>query len=147
MADFDSKLRPALEGLLEGGEELRGICAASQQSTFKGRSVALGVTEQRLIVQPLDRRGNPDGEPISLPPERIASAKAGGAGGGWLSVGNVILDQSAIKLELRTTDGEKLKLMLMHGGEGILGKVAGGEGQAEGIAALAEWFKRHDRGT
>lgn len=37
MADLDAKLRAAVEPLLEPGEELRGVCVATQQSMFKGR--------------------------------------------------------------------------------------------------------------
>lgn len=48
----DSNYRPHLKAQLEGGEELRGICIASQQkSMFKGGAVALGVTDRRLLVQ------------------------------------------------------------------------------------------------
>jgi hypothetical protein len=83
---------------------------------FKGGAVAIGVTDRRLLVQPLTRRGEPDGAPLSIAPEQIASAKAGGAGGGWLTPGEIVLDATATRLEIKTTDGEKLKLMLMRGG-------------------------------
>jgi hypothetical protein len=66
-------------------------------------------------VQALDRRGDPDSEPFSIRPDQIASAKAGGAGGGWMTPEAAIADQVAARLELRTTGGEKLKLMLMRG--------------------------------
>jgi hypothetical protein len=117
VADLDSKYRPGLEARLEAGEELRGVCAASQQKgMFSGGAVAIGVTDRRLLIQSLSRRGAPEGEPLSIAAGQIASVKAGGAGGGWLSPGNVVLDATATKLEIRTTDGEKLKLMLMRGG-------------------------------
>jgi len=46
MADLEAKYRPHLESLLEPGEELRGICVASQQKgLFKGGAVALGVSD------------------------------------------------------------------------------------------------------
>lgn len=126
MADLDSKYRPVFEPALEPDEQLRGVCAASQQkSVFKGGAVAIGVTDRRLLVQPLDRRGDPDGEALSLTPERIDVVKAGGAGGGWVSPGNLVLDATAVRLEIKTTDGEKLKLMLMRGGAG----------------PLADWFR------
>jgi hypothetical protein len=141
MADFASTLRPHLESALQSGETLEGVCAAVQQSAFKGRSLALGVTDRRLLVAPLDRRGRPSGEVISILPEEIASAKAEGAGGGWASVGPAILDSAALTLQLRTTGGDKYKLNLMRG-TGILGKLGGGEGQREGMDALAGWFER-----
>lgn len=142
--DFDTKHRPHLESLLEPGEDLLGICAASrQQGMFKGGSVALGITDRRLIVQPLSRKGEPEGAPISLPPERIASADAGDAGGGWMTPTAAIADHAAVRLKLRTTDGEKVNLMLMRGEGKLLGKLSGGEGQARGVQALGEWFDRH----
>ena len=42
-------------------------------------------------------------------------------------------------LKLRTTDGERLKLMLMRG-TGPLGKLGGGEVQRQGLEALSAWF-------
>ena len=143
MADLDSKYRPGLEARLEGGEELRGICVASQQkSLFKGGSAMIGVTDHRLLVQSLDRRGDPVGEPLALTHEQISSAKAGPAGGGWIEVDAAILDHAAVRLEIKTTDGEKLKLMLMRGEGKLLGKLGGGETQRQGLEALAGWFSR-----
>ena len=143
MADVEAKYRPHLESLLEHGEELRGICVASQQKgLFKGGAVALGVSDRRLLVQPLDRRGDPDGDPGSIASADVASAKAGGAGGGWWSVPTGILDHAAVRLEIKKTDGEKLKLMMMRGEGKLLGGLGGGDAQRQGLEALAEWFSR-----
>jgi len=145
MADLDSKYRPALADQLEAGEELRGLCVASQQkSMFKGGAVAIGITDRRLLVQPLDRRGDPDGNAESIAPDEVASAKAGGAGGGWWSVTTGILDHAAVRLEIKKTDGEKLKVMLMRGEGKLLGKLGGGEAQRQGLDALADWFRSID---
>ena len=120
---LDSKYGPHLEAQLEGSEELRGVCVASQQKgMFKGGAVALGVTDRRLPVQSLNRRGDPDGAVLSISPEQVASAKAGPAGGGWINVDMAILDHAAVRVEVRTTDGEKLKLMLMRGEGKVLGR-------------------------
>jgi hypothetical protein len=140
MADLDAKLRAAVAPLLEPGEELRGVCVATQQSLFKGRQVAIGVSDRRLLVQGMNRRFEPDGAPVLLPPEAIAEAAVDGAGNGWLEVGAAILDQVAITLKLRSSDGEKLKLTLMHGG-GPLGGLGGGETQRQGVEALGAWFE------
>jgi hypothetical protein len=142
MPDLDSKYRPGLVAQLGDGEELRGLCIASQQkSMFKGGAVAIGITDKRLIVQPLDRRGDSDGPAQSICPDQVASAKAGGAGGGWWSVPTGILDHAAVRLEIRKTDGEKLKVMLMRGEGKLFGKLGGGEPQRQGLEALAEWFR------
>jgi hypothetical protein len=139
LTDFDAKHRPALDRLLEPGETLDGICAASQQQgLFKGRAVALGVTGRRLILQPLDRRGEASGDPTSLEPGDVASAEADGVSGGWPNLGAALMDRVAVKLTIKTTGGDKLKLMLMRGG----GRLSGGEGQQSGVRALASWFER-----
>jgi hypothetical protein len=146
IADFDAKHRLLLDAALEPGEELRGVCAANhRQSAFRGRGVAIGVTDRRLLVQPLDCRGDPAGEPDSILPEQVASAKAGGAGGGWSTLEAGIADHAAVQLRVRTTDGRKLKLMLMRGEGRVLGKLGGGEGQRRGVEALARWFEALER--
>lgn len=128
--------------MLGSGEELRGLLVASQQKgLFKGGAVVIGVTPQRLIVQPTSRRGDPEGAAESLTPADIASAKAGGAGGGWWTVSAGIMDHAAVRLEIRKSDGGKLKLMMMRGEGGVLGKLGGGEAQRLGLGALAEWFR------
>jgi hypothetical protein len=142
MADLDSKYRPHVESLLDDGEELRGLCIASQQKgMFKGGAAVIGTTDRRLLVQSLDRRGNPEGAPQTIAHEQIASVKAGPAGGGWINVDTAILDHAAVRLQIQTTDGEKLKLMLMRGEGKILGGLGGGEAQRQGLEALAGWFR------
>src|SRR3954464_13591190 len=117
MANLESKHRPGFESQLKPGEELRGLCVASQQkSMFKGGAVAIGVTDRRLLVQPLHRRGDPDGPAESIAPEQVASAKAGRAGGGWWSVTTGILDHAAIRLEIKKAHGENPKGKLQRGG-------------------------------
>ena len=140
MADIESKYRAHLEA--QAGEELRGLCIASRQKgMFKGGAAVIGVTDRRLLVQPLDRRGEPDGAAQTIAPEQVASAKAGPAGGGWFNVDAVVLDHAAVRLEIKTTDGDKLKLMLMRGEGKLLGKLGGGETQREGVQALGRWFE------
>ena len=145
MGELGNRLRGALEPALEPGEALRGACVASQSGLFKGRQVAIGVTGGRLIVQGMNRKFQPEGDPTSLPPQRIADASAEGAGGGWAELGAGIMDKAAVTLKLKTTDGEKLKLMMMRG-TGPLGRMGGGEDQRAGVEALAAWFAEHARG-
>jgi hypothetical protein len=146
MADLDSRYRPHLSSLLSSGEELRGLLAASQQKgMFKGGVVVIGVTGERLIVQPLSRRGEPDGEAESLRPRDIASVSTGRTVGDALNPYEGLMDAWAAKLEIRKADGGKLKLALMRAEGGMMGKLGGGEGQRRGVEALAAWLT--DAGT
>ena len=51
MPDFGSVVRPSLEGALESGETLEGICAAAQQSALQ----LGGGDAQRLGIEALAR--------------------------------------------------------------------------------------------
>jgi hypothetical protein len=140
--DFATRARPHLEARLEPGEQLHGVIAATYAKTFSGSLYAIGVTDRRLLLQPLDRRIEPKGDPRSVPPEAVASAKVDGAGDGWWTAPAAILDSSALTLRLVTRDGEKYKLMFMKGGEGLIGGAGGGASQHEGVAALGNWMQR-----
>ncbi len=121
------------------------LIASQQKGLFKGGAAVIGVTAGRLLFQELDRRGNPSGSPRAILPDDVAGAKAGDASGGWFTTTSEILDRDAARLELKLRDGEKLKLMLMRGRDSALGRLGGGEAQAEGVAALAEWLRRLDQ--
>ena len=56
-----------------------------------------------------------------------------------------ILDHAAIRLEIKTTGGDKLKLMMMRGEGKLFGGLGGGEPQRLGIEALAGWFRSIER--
>jgi len=138
---LESILVDRLGELLEAGEGIRGLAAASQQKgIFSGGVVALVVTDRRLIVQPLDRRGKgPKGAATSITREQVASVKLGRPGGGWDSPSSVIVGQSSIQIKLKTTGGEKFRFMLMDG-SGPFGALGGGADQAAGAQALLAFF-------
>jgi hypothetical protein len=99
------------------------------------------VTDRRLLIQPLNWRGNTEGDPRSITHEQVDSVKAGPAGGEWINVDTAILDYAAVRMELRTTDGEELRLMLMRAEGKLLGKLGGDEPQRQGLEALAAWLR------
>ena len=145
MADLESQLRPFAESMLEPGEVLLGCCVASQQSRFKGWMVAVVVADERLILQRLQKGKElaADGDPLVLTPEAIASARAGAGGAFGASPTAEIMDRPSVQLKLKTTDGEKLKLMMMRGEGAIFERLGGGEIQRQGVLAIGEWFERH----
>lgn len=101
--------------------------------------VALAATDRRLIVQGLNRRFEPDGDPHLLEPADVTSAKADGAGGGWPQISAAIMDMAVVKLQLRTAHGEKIKLTLMRA-TGPLAGAGGGETQRKGLEAVAAFL-------
>ena len=121
---------PLLQPLLNDGEQLRGWCIATEQSTFSGHTTVIGVTDQRLLVQSVDRKYRPKDALLAIRPDELAKASADGAGGGWWTASEAILDATALSLKLETTTGEKRKLSMMRHGAG-----------AQGIEALAEWLR------
>jgi hypothetical protein len=139
--DFAVRVRPELEARLEPGEMLSGVAAATQQKTLSGSLSAVGVTDRRLLLQPLDRHAEPKGELVSVTPGDLESFRLDGAGDGWLTAPSAVLDATALKLDLRTTSRERFKLMMMRGG----GFPFGGESQKDGVLALATWL--HDAGA
>ena len=147
MADeFAQRIGPVLQPLLEPGESLVGIAAATLRKTFSGGLYAIGVTDRRLILQALDRRFQAKEPAVSLPPPALASAGVEGdslLGGGGPIESSDIVDAVSTTIALKTTGGQKFKLMMMTGGDGILGGLAGGESQTQGVRALVEWLGRN----
>lgn len=139
--DFVATVRPHLDALLESGETLLGVVAATVQRTFSGQLLAVGVTDRRLLVQPVDRRLQPKGEARTIAPGDLVSADLAGAGGGWWTAPAAILSASASALTLHTADGEKTKLLMMKG-TGLLGGLGGGDTQRDGVMALGDWMRR-----
>jgi hypothetical protein len=139
--DFADRVRPHLETQLGPGEGLRGIAAATFQKTFSGLLYAVGVTDRRLLLQPLDRHVQPKGDLVSVSPGTLESFELDGAGSGWMTAPAAVLDATALTLKLRTSDGERFKLMMMRGGSFPFG----GESQQEGVLALAEWLSTAGR--
>ena len=102
--------------------------------------VAIVVTPERLVLQKLTRKFEPDGDALALTRADIASASTGGGGGMGADPSALVLDQVASMLVIKTTAGEKLKLRMMDGGSTGLGKLGGGAIQEQGVRALGEWF-------
>jgi hypothetical protein len=132
---------PLLQPMLADGEELRGWCLATEQTAFSGHTTVVGVTDQRLLVQGVDRKFRAKDALLAIRPDELAKASADGAGGGWWTASEAILDATALTVKLETTGGEQRKLTMMRGGGGMFGKLGGGEAQEQGIDAFAEWLR------
>ena len=80
---------------------------------------------------------------VTIRPGELAEARADGMGDESWNTQISLVAGAALTLRLRTTDGTKLKLNMMRGGDGFLGRMGGGEVQEQGIAALAAWFEHN----
>jgi hypothetical protein len=135
------KLEPIAAGLAAPGEEIHGTAIATKTAMFSGSQVALVLVGERLVIQPLDRKLTPKGEPLALTVGDVESYRISGLGDGWLTAISVAANKG-IELRLKVTSGEKFKLMMMDGGGGMIGSLGGGEVQERGVLALAEWLRR-----
>jgi hypothetical protein len=135
------KLEPLGHSLLPPGEELLGALAATEVKTFSGGVRAVFVTELRVIIQPVDRKWQAKGEPLSIRPEDVADYRVSGLGDDWITAISVV-SHSGFELRLKTTGGEKLKLMAMSGEGRVLGSLGGGATQQTGAEALLTWLSK-----
>ena len=134
-------VRPPLEASLAAGESLDGIVIANRRTTFSSQTAAIGVTPQRIVVQYLTRKNEPDGAPLSITVDDLRAAKVNVAGDEWWNTEWPLTD-AVLTMRLKLADGSKLTLDLMRGGDGLLGRLGGGDDQQAGVAALADWFQR-----
>jgi hypothetical protein len=138
---LEAKLTPIGRALLQPGEELRGTLVATEAKTFGGGPRAVVVTNRRLLVQPVDRKWGAKGKPLSLLPGDIAELRVSGLGDHWYNTAISLVASAGFEVRLKTGSGDKLTLMFMAGQGSLLGSAGGGETQAIGVAALAEWLR------
>lgn len=137
-------LEPLGQSLLPPGEELLGALAATEVKTFGGGVRAVFVTHLRMIVQPVDRKWNAKGEPLSIRPEDVEDFRVSGLGDDWITAITVVASEG-FELRLRLTSGQKLKLMAMSGDGRLLGALGGGQTQQTGSEALLNWLSKLDQ--
>ena len=132
--DYEAKLAAVVDSLVSPGEDLLGTCMATKQSAFRGSMVVIAVTDRRLVIQEMNRKFETTAEPVSITPETLESAKhSHGSGGGFGdSPSSAIMNKATVTVKLSTSDGKKLKLVMMHG-KGIFAKLGGGEDQSQAV--------------
>jgi hypothetical protein len=130
---FVERVTPLLRSKLDPGEILQGVVAAIEVKAVMGTLFAMGMTDRRLLLQPVDRHHqHAKGEARSIYPEKLASVEAGPAS----------VELGALVVTFHTTDGQKLSLSVMRGGTGLIGAIGGGKAQREGVLALSAWLQR-----
>ena len=105
------RLIDAVTPHLAPGEQLVGIVHVTQPKTFSADVYAVGVTADRLIVLPVNRKLQPDGDPISVRREDITKASVWGHGGSARDLASLTADQ---QLRFATAD-RSFKLNVLGG--------------------------------
>jgi hypothetical protein len=133
-AETDRRLRAQIEVQLAPGEALLGAVHANQAKTFSAQQFAVGITPDRLVVVPVNRKLEASGEVRSITRADVLASSVWGWGGGmkeWLSMTG---DQQ-IRIE---TPNEKFKWAIL-GGNMFENALAGDE-QLAGLSALIEFI-------
>jgi len=135
-AEAAALIRAVIEPSVPAGETLRGAVYANKKSSFSAKLFAIGVTDQHIIIQPVDRKWKPEGAPV------IATASE-------LQVGNIFSDGAMWTLsdkdqEIRfKAKGEDYKLLVL-GGTIIENSLAGTD-QVDGLGALVAFLRTAPR--
>lgn len=119
---------------LAPGEELAGVVYAHQAKLFTAELWAIGVTAERLVLVPIDRRHEPAGAPLSIGRGELADCSVWGWGGGVAEFLSTTADQ---QLRFRAA-GRKFKLMALGGN--LLEDALSGPTQRRGLEALVEFL-------
>lgn len=125
---------------LAPGEELVGVLQATHRKTFSAVSYAIGVTPQRLVLVPTNRKMEAAGPPVLITPTDVVKSSVDGFGGG---LGEFLRAEPG-DIRITTTD-TTFKLMALGGG---LDNLLTGPTQTQGKQALIEWLwaARHPAG-
>jgi len=70
--DFGALARPIIQSRLAPRERLNGVVAAVQKKRFSSQLYAIGVTDQRLLVQPVGRQGEATDDPLLVIRDAVA---------------------------------------------------------------------------
>ncbi len=128
----DEKLHEVLDPLLATGETMLGRLMATHSKSFSATVYAIGVTPQRLILQPVGRKLEAKGEPITIAPTDIRTSSVDGMGGGVSEF--LKADPGDIRIE---TADHKFKLAALGGG---MDQIFTGDAQRDGKQALIEFL-------
>lgn len=133
--EADQRLRAALEPELQPGETLVGVVHANEQKTFSAKFYAVGVTPDRLLIVPVDRKLQAGGAPArAYRREDITGSSVWGWGG---SVADLVSATSDQQIRIETAAG-KMKLMVLGGN--LTENALAGEGQVSGLHALIDFL-------
>lgn len=134
-AEMARILRTRLEPCLAPGEPLVGAVQATQPKTFSAKLFAVGITPDRLIVLPVNRKWEPTGDPVhSITRADITDSSVWGWGG---SVRDFLSASSNEQIRIRTPQAS-YKWMVLGGN--LMENALAGDEHLQGLDALVEFL-------
>jgi hypothetical protein len=97
--EYYERLRAQLDALCPPEEPLLGAVIAANKRFLQSELFGVGVTPQRMVLQPLDKRQQPKGEPRWITKADIVNCAIWGEGGGFREW---IADDSEFELRFET---------------------------------------------
>jgi hypothetical protein len=135
-AETATRLRAVIDPQVPNGETLRGAVYATKRSSFSAKLFAVGVTDQHLLVQEIDRKWNPVGAALVATPGEIKVGNIFSEGAKW----SLSDKDQEIRFE---ANGQEFKLMVL-GGTLLENALAGGD-QVDGLQALVAFLRTAPR--
>jgi hypothetical protein len=129
----DALMTATVTPLVPPGETLLGAAYTTQPGSFSAKLFVLGVTEQHLIIQQVDRKWQVKDAAVVVTPAEV-------------EVDNIFSEGAALALgdkdtQLRfRTRGEKYKLSILGGN--MLENALAGDGQLQGLNAIVDFLRR-----
>ena len=131
-AQASARYRELVTPLLQPGEDLLGTLQATEKSSFSYKGWVVGVTADRLIMVPVDRKLNAKAPECSVRREDITASSVDGMGGGLKHFATGELGDIRFDTADRTW-----KLLIMGGGAD---RLVTGQEQTDGKALLLEFL-------
>ncbi|MFZ1273896.1 MAG: hypothetical protein WBK25_01410 [Candidatus Microthrix parvicella] len=127
----DDLIHAAIQPEVLPAEQFRGAMRATAKPAFSSQVCAIGVTDARLILVPIDRKLAPKGPAVSIRPPDILKTSVDGFGGGLSHF--LTADWGDIRLD---TSDKNYKFMALGGG---MDQAFVGQRQMEGKQAFLEF--------
>ena len=133
-----------MQSLLVPGEVMHGVIVANQQKTFSATLYLVATTDRRIIMQPVDRKWQPNGQPFSFGMNDITNTSVWGWAHDAASKGEKIatfLTSSGDRIKFEA-GGEKWKLMTLGGN--MLENALATDDQENGLDAFLNFLAAAD---
>jgi hypothetical protein len=132
----DALMTATMTPLVPPGESLLGAAFGNQSGGFSSKLYVLGVTEQHLIIQQVDRKWQAKDAAVVVTPAEVEVDNIFSEGAG------LALGDKDTQLRFRTR-GEKYKLNILGGN--MLENALAGDGQLQGLGAVVDFLRRAKR--